>query len=277
METSNSRSRAWFCTLLNYTDEEYKLVTEIDTVYKCYCKEICPTTETPHLHFYLFFKSARQFTTMKRKFPRARLDQSNSNFAQGAKDYCLGNCSKKNFQMNDTFMESGQMPAQGARNDIGSIKEIIKSGGRMRDVVEVATSLQSVRMAEIHLKYFEQKRKWKPTVKWYWGKTGTGKSRTAFEELDDPYVCMETNTWWEGYDAHQNVIIDDMRKDFCKFHTLLRILDRYPHQIECKGGARQFLSKTIIITSSLSPLDMYQTREDISQLLRRIDEIREFK
>ena len=131
-------------------------------------------------------------------------------------------------------------------------------------------------MAEIQLKYFEKKRNWKPVIKWYWGPPGTGKSHAAFAELDDPYVCMSSGKWWEGYDGHENVIIDDIRSSFCKFDELLRILDRYEHRIECKGGSRQLLAKNIIITSCFSPYNIYDTGENILQLVRRIDEIREF-
>jgi len=95
--------------------------------------------------------------------------------------------------------------------------------------------------------------------------------------LEFPRLHWTTNKWWEGYDAHENVIIDDMRGDFCKFHELLRMLDRYAYRIETKGGSRQFRAKTIIITSCYSPTEMFDTREDIQQLLRRIDEIKVFK
>ena len=35
--------------------------------------------------------------------------------------------------------------------------------------------------------------------------------------------------WWEGYDGHEVVLLDDIRKDFCKFHELLTLLDIYPY------------------------------------------------
>ena len=88
---------------------------------------------------------------------------------------------------------------------------------------------------------------------------------------------MSTARWWDGYDAHENVIIDDMRKDFCKFHELLRYLHEHPFHVETKGGTRQFLARNIVITSCYSPDQLFETREDINQLLRRIDEIRKFE
>ena len=67
-----------------------------------------------------------------------------------------------------------------------------------------------------------------------------------------------------------------MRKDFCKFHELLRYLDRYPVQLETKGGTRQLLARNIVITSCYPPEQLFDTREDIQQLIRRIDFIHQF-
>ena len=64
-----------------------------------------------------------------------------------------------------------------------------------------------------------------------------------------------------------------MRRDFCKYHQLLKILDRYEYRVETKGGSRQLRARKIAITAPYPPEEMYETREDINQLLRRIDRI----
>ena len=81
---------------------------------------------------------------------------------------------------------------------------------------------------------------------------------------------------WDGYDGTSDVIIDDYRADFCKFHTLLNLLDRYPYQVQTKGGHLQFNPKTIYITCPSHPEVIWSSRtaEDIQQLLRRITEIK---
>jgi hypothetical protein len=73
------------------------------------------------------------------------------------------------------------------------------------------------------------------------------------------------------------VIIDDFRPSQFSFQELLRLLDRYPHQVEYKGGTRQFLAKTIIITTPLSIEETFSINENINQLQRRISETKEFK
>jgi len=121
-------------------------------------------------------------------------------------------------------------------------------------------------------------RTWKTEVYWFYGPTGSGKSRRAFELSPDAYFKMGGNTWWDGYDQHEDVIIDDYRCDLCKFAYLLRLLDRYPFRVEIKGGTAVFCSKRIFITAPQHPAIMWATRsaEDIGQLLRRVEHIIQF-
>lgn len=264
-----SRSRNWCFTLHNYTDEDEEIFKNIKCRYIIYGREVCPTTQRKHLQGYIQYDNQRTLTAIKKSLglPKIHLEISNGS-SEDNKTYCSKD--------NDVY-ERGDCKKQGRRTDIEDIKNLLTEGCRLRDIVPVATSVQSVRMAEIHLKYFERKRDWKPEVMWFWGPTGTGKTREAYEILEDPYTTLDTGNWWEGYDAHPHVIIDDMRGDFMKYHRLLKLLDRYPYIIECKGGSRQFLAEKIIITSAYHPRDIFSTREDIEQLLRRIDCVKEFK
>jgi len=264
-----SRSRNWCFTLNNYTAEEEKLIKDVECRFIIYGKEIGEKTNNRHLQGYIQFTNARTLTAVKRSISkRAHLE-----VARGSSEDNVAYCSK---QDKEPFTK-GDIKKQGKRTDLEDVKEMITDGATMRDIIPSCNSIQSVRMAEITLKYFERKRNTKPYVEWYFGATGTGKSKTAYEKLDDPYTCLDTISWWEGYDAHEHVLIDDIRKDFAKYHQLLKLLDRYPYIVECKGGSRQFLATHIIITSPFHPKELYHTREDIQQLLRRIDNIKEFK
>lgn len=232
--------------------------------YLCYGKEICPTTGREHLQGYVYLKNAKTFSAMVKLMKPRNISACN-----GTSDANIKYTSK-----DGNFLEFGERPNQGSRNDIHSIQELIETGNcTMRDIVKEATSYQSVRMAEIKFKYFEPTRNWKTQVYWFHGPSGTGKTKKAFEMCDDPYICMEDNKWWEGYDGHEDVIIDDYRRDFCKFKVLLQLLDRYPMRVECKGASRQFRAKRLFITSPKSPKVTWEGRtdEELYQLLRRID------
>eukprot|EP00955_Chlamydomonas_euryale_P096662 365026-Chlamydomonas_euryale.AAC.1 len=52
-----------------------------------------------------------------------------------------------------------------------------------------------------------------PEVRWYWGESGSGKTRAAHEWLGpDTYTCMDNIKWFQGYDRHECVLIDDFRR-----------------------------------------------------------------
>ena len=115
-----------------------------------------------------------------------------------------------------------------------------------------------------------------PTIYWVHGPTGCGKSRWCYDQSPDAYWKSTDHFWWDGYDGVSDVIIDDYRPDFCKFHVLLNLLDRYPYQVQIKGGTLQFNAKTIYITCPSHPTVLWasRTQEDMGQLLRRITEIK---
>lgn len=249
--------------------------------YLCWGEEVCPTSGRDHFQAYIYFKDAKTFSAARKVMEGRHIEEQKGTIDECI-HYCKGdhtNYEGKYKPLNLVFKEFGDRPKQGKRTDIKNVLTAIQNGNcTMRDIVTKATSFQSVRMAELQLKYFEPPRNWKTEVYWFYGKSGTGKTKRANEMCEDPYVCMESNKWWEGYDAHEDVIIDDYRPEFCSFKMLLMLLDRYECRVECKGGSRQLRAKRIFITTPRNPADTWQgkTLEDLYQLSRRITEVREF-
>ena len=107
----------------------------------------------------------------------------------------------------------------------------------------------------------------------FWGKTGTGKSRRAWDEAGMEAYCKDPRTkFWDGYQTEQNVVIDEFRGGIDIAH-MLRWLDRYPVRVEIKGSSRPLVAKTIWITSNISPQQWYPDAdaETVAALMRRLD------
>lgn len=103
----------------------------------------------------------------------------------------------------------------------------------------------------------------------YWGKTGTGKSRKAWDEAGFDAYCKDPRTkWWCGYRGEKNVIIDEFRGTIDVSH-LLRWLDRYPVRVETKGSSKPLSAVKIWITSNLSPDDWYPEIDEETKLALR--------
>lgn len=265
----------WVFTLNNYKDELEPLdwIHEDDfIVWQAEEGE----SGTPHLQGYIELANKKRLTGMKKMNKYAHWEDR-----RGTQEQAIKYSSKAE----DTTYRSGpfvygEQKIQGRRNDIHEFVDLVK---RKADDAELITE-----QPEQFLKYhkavdriraaFTLPRTEKPEVRWYWGPTGTGKTRSAFEEFPNAYFKnMSNGKWWDGYAGQDCVILDDMRKDTFKFHELLRLLDRYPLQVEFKGGSTNFNSPIIIITSCMNPMTLYDTREDVQQLIRRIDKIQEFK
>lgn len=73
------------------------------------------------------------------------------------------------------------------------------------------------------------------------------------------------------------MLIDDLRSSFCPYDEFLKLIDRYPYKVECKGGSRQLLAETIIITTPFHPEEVWNTNEDLEQLMGRLHSIVEVK
>ena len=255
-ETHKSWVYTWF-----FKDEEKAVdwLKSLDFKRHVASTEVCPTTGTRHIQGEFTGKRAYRFGQLKklndewRVAPAKCLKDSN---------YCRKYGSKLVVDIDDR--------KQGARTDLAEARLVLKTTDKMREVVDIVTSSQAIRSAEIYLKYKEKPRDVAPIeVHWYFGKPGTGKTKRVYELESDVFRPVSFK-WWEGYDAHEAVLLDDFRSEWCTYAQLLNITDIYPFRVECKGGSRQVKFKKLYITSCKSPLDCFATEENINQLLRRI-------
>lgn len=107
----------------------------------------------------------------------------------------------------------------------------------------------------------------------FWGKTGSGKSKRAWEEAGlEAYSKDPLTKWWCGYRGEGNVVIDEFRGVLSVAH-LLRWLDRYPVRVEGKGTTYPLLAVNFWITSNLDPRSWYPEVDDETRdaLLRRLN------
>lgn len=252
--------RNFVFTINNYSDVEYESTHNQQYIYMVIGKEI-GETGTPHLQGYCELKNPMRLTTIKKRMPRAHIELRLGTQKQ-AIDYC---------KKDGNFEEWGTPREPGRRVDLDKARRIADEEG-MR-VLSSTGSYQQIKVAEKYLTYNEEPRDWKPFVYWLWGPTGCGKSRTAREFApDDTYVKNDGTKWWDGYDKHECVIIDDFRDSWWALTEMLSLLDRYEKRVEFKGGYRQFLPKLVIVTSAFNPNECYRgVSECINQLLRRIN------
>nr|UEE94584.1 replication-associated protein [Porcine associated circular DNA virus 1] len=128
-------------------------------------------------------------------------------------------------------------------------------------------------------------------VYWFFGETGTGKTRKATEMMIDLYgdnwvsLTGDLRTFFDPYNGEKGVIFDDIRKGSIVWNTLLTITDRYKTSVNVKGSRIPWLAETIIFTSPQPFTEVFTTEKDgeratwdgLEQFTRRVYELREFK
>lgn len=202
-------------------------------------------------------KARTTLTRMKTFFPRAHLE-----VARGSPSANVEYCSKAG----ESHVHGQEPIKQGQRSDLEDVKDSILAGANYSSLVE-SHFKQAVRYQRSLCNIIElvrPDRQEPPEVYVYWGDTGLGKSRKAHEECPEAY-WKTYGDWWDGYDGHESVIIDEFY-GWLKIDFLLRLLDRYPLQVPVKGGFRKFVAKKVIFTSNKSPLEWYP---NIAEVHRR--------
>lgn len=264
-DLDKKRYRRFCLTWNNYKEDSLGVIANTGHSYIIVGKEEGDVEGTPHYQIYVEYKDPKTFSAVIKAFKKkchveaARADEKKN------REYC----SKQ-----EVIFEEGEPFKQGTRNDLKVIKEKVKDGLNIRDMLhdETIMNYQGLKTAESLMKYLEPQRKVPPKVIWRYGGAGTGKTKWIYENYTEVFTPISFK-WWEGYDGHKTVLIDDLRGDFCKYHEFLKLTDRYAYRVECKGASRQLLAETIIITSPYHPEEIWDTIEDKKQLLRRIHEI----
>lgn len=271
-------------TINNYTDQDIlDLNGNKHLTYLVYGREV-GENGTPHLQGYCETVNRAEITWWKRKVHATAHFEPRRGTLEQAVTYC-----KKDGNVHEQGeAKPDRGTGKGKRNDLELVKKIIMTEhGSMIDIINQCTSYQALRGAEIMLKYRPLQRGYKPRiVHWYYGPTGLGKTRAAYEEA----TAGEGGLWisgrrpgefMDGYVGQKNIIFDDFRPRQIPFEWLLRLLDGYPMYVEVKGGSLEWDADEIWITTTKSPVDLYtyegKTNENIGQLERRIYHIRTYE
>lgn len=238
---TDKKQKNWLYTLNNPVSDP-----SFDAVYQVFGRERAPTTGTPHLQGFVVFNKNLRLAAVCKLLPLAHWIPAKGSAAQN-RTYCI---------KDGDFIESGVIPSDKRKRGedekerwtlaVKACKE-----GRLDDVPD-----------DILMRYYRTCKELKkdfmkpppdlPVIKnfWYFGDSGTGKSRKAREQFPGSYLKM-CNKWWDGYQGEETVIIDDFDLVHKPLGHHLKIWgDHYAFIAETKNGAIMIRPKTIIVTSN---------------------------
>lgn len=266
-----SSSRNFCFTRNNYIDTSFE-----DTVtcrYIIYGKEIGEECGTYHLQGFVSFVNKRSLKAIQRLFTGCHVEPTRGTVEQ-AIEYC---------KKDGDYTERGDRP-------LSAKEKGQKEKDRWEDILTAAEEGRFWDIpAEIQFKYDKNISRIRTNairrtahddtemkMQWFWGASGTGKSRKAREDYPGSYLKM-CNKWWCGYEGEATVLIEDFdKKHDCLIHHLKIWADRYPFRAEYKGGSYEIRPSLIIVTSNYHPSHIWDCAADLEPILRRFH-VTEFK
>lgn len=257
--------RNYTFTVNNPTESDVASLEAIPCKYIVYGQET-GESGTPHKQGTVVFKSAKTLSAAIKALPK-RAHVEVCKFIHKSIEYC---------KKDGDFVERGTPPKN--QEEKGKMEQerwanFISLAEQDRlDEIDPKDRVKHYRAAEYFRSEGAKKRKLDDTeerMEWYYGPSGTGKSRKARTENPAAYLKM-CNKWWDGYADEDCVIIEDFDKKHDVLAHHMKIWgDRYDFLAEHKGGAKRIRPKKIIVTSNYHPKDIWTEVADLEPILRR--------
>lgn len=231
------------------------------------CKETAPTTGHEHIHIYA------QFT---------------QSIALGITKLCGAHveiCRGTPQQNVDYIKKDGAI-----LDEIGEVR--FSGNPTIRDIKNMTSDEIDELPWQMHntaMKIHQQKSNdikisdiYKPNLKvtYIYGRSGFGKTRSAFKYIMDNYGDVEINmvkyenSFWQGIGESKICVYDDFRDSHMRASEFINFIDYNIHTLNTKGGYVQNKYEIIIITSVQNPYDLYRgmcDNEPRTQWLRRME------
>lgn len=266
-------SKYWMCTINNPRDEQAP-TTWPGVEYAAWQLEK-GEQGTEHLQVYVIFEKKKRLTAV-RKIQTPGHWEARIGTHEQARDYVT----KADTRLRGPWYEGDEPEAkeQGKRNDLLTLKRKIDEG---KSEKEIASDPETFPVWARHHKVVAryqmltgQQRNWPTFTQVIWGAPGLGKTRKALELAGpDAYWLPRPagqTAWFDAYIGQETIVIDEFY-GWLPLDLLCRLLDRYPMQVETKGGSSMVRVKRVIITSNVPPAQWYKLPiERLNALFRRL-------
>lgn len=266
-------ARHWCFTHNNPTDNtEQFYVTEFDYDYLIIGHEV-GASGTPHLQGYIAFKTKQRLTAIVKKVAGGHWIP-----ADGSPKANQTYCSK-----GGVFAEYGELPKTGGEvshdvwRDVHALARTGDTTGFFENHPQISF-LHSNRFRDL-VQHYQPRLVDLPLIdaRWYMGKSGSGKSRSARSEFPGLYLKDANNKWWPDYNRQDTVLIDELSKNNEFYLNYLKTwADHYPFNAECKNGHTGLIRPIRIIVTTQYHWDEMTLDPELRAAIARRFKVRKF-
>lgn len=284
---NNTQSRRYMLTINNPTHTDEEIINYIQNLehfkYCMFQREKGEETGTEHIQAFVIFNIGKRFSTIKKYFPRAHIEQS-----KGSNTQCRDYCSKSDTRISGPH-EFGEFAEQRARTDIVGFMDMIAAGATNAELRTAYPTLffkNLKKVEELRQEYlYERFRKEMRflEVTYLYGRSGAGKSRSVVEEygFENVFRVTDYGSGMFDYYSGQDVIVFEEFDSSLKITQMLNFLDIYPLVLPCRFANKVACYTKVFICSNLSIYGQYpniqaEKQEQFYAFLRRIHKIIKF-
>jgi len=228
---------------------------------------------TKHFQGFLVFKNSKSFATVKDLCPQAHWEVAKGTYIQ-ASDYC---------KKDGVFNEQGTLPEQPQKK--GSAAGGQATLEKWRFISDAAKRGDLLAIDKDHPKQFVTSYRNIQSIRkdftervgdldgvcgiWYYGAPGVGKTRLVTAKYPNAYL-KRFNKWFDGYNAEETVVLDDLGKEHNFMgYELKKLADRYCYLVEIKNASFYIRPKRCVVTSQFTIAQVWHDDQDTKAALQR--------
>lgn len=229
-------------------------------------KEICPTTKREHNQAYIQMYKQCRFTQIYKNLKISGKFFVMKGSIQQNEDYC---------KKEGVYTKLGSFVSRGFRSDLHNIKDDLKTGSSLYDIMENYTGdfirySNGIQKMKSLIDNKQANKFRNVTTTALIGDAGSGKTSYVCNKYGYENVFIVENGQddkflFDGYDGEKTILIDDFNGNI-KYTTLLRILDGHKYGINIKNGRTYARWENVYITSNNKPSKWYK---NIGENLKR--------
>lgn len=276
-----ARARNWCFTLNNYSEGDVEFLTSFEPAprYLLAGKERS-VKGTPHLQGQVCFETLKALHQVKLILgPRYHLEIT-QDLAKSI-GYCKKGSGTADAPVEPDWFERGSPPDTPAEKgkkeqDRWALALDAAQRGAFEEIAPQIQVCQARTLEYIHTKKLREtplENTFEPML-WYYGETGSGKTRLARESNPKAYI-KNMNKWWCAYNGQDVAIIDEVQPAHCTAELtgdFKRWSDHYPFNAEVKCSHIMARPRQLIVTSNYTIQECFPDPRDYLPIMRRFDQ-----
>ncbi len=234
--------------------------------------EYAPETNRKHFQGYCEFKAQLSLSKIKGLLGA----ETHIERRYGTQAQAIAYCKK-----GGEIYEHGEPRQQGQRNDLRSLIEYTREHTLIEVMEEYPSEYLRYHRGIKECKYLQATTRAGTEPRdvktiFLYGPTGCGKTSLVYDTHPGLYKLppfrINSTIWFDGYEGQLCLLIDDLIPSSFSVMFLLQVCDRYPLQVQIKGGMVWAQWTTVYITSNSPFAQLFQEQG----MIRRIPPDRRF-